>query len=133
VGQVSNLRPISNRPVRLQPNIDAVGNGAQDEILPYKASRRVSWRHVRRREFIQSAGAGALGTIAHAQTRGIPSRPNILCILADDLGYGDLSSYGRPDYRTPVLDGEGIRSTLAQCDRATAQPVMNQFRDLYAA
>jgi arylsulfatase A-like enzyme len=31
-------------------------------------------------------------------------RPNVLFILADDLGYGDLSCYGRPDYDTPVLD-----------------------------
>ena len=28
----------------------------------------------------------------------------MLFILADDLGYGDLSCYGRPDYQTPVLD-----------------------------
>ena len=38
--------------------------------------------------------------------------PNIVFILADDLGYGDLSCYGRPDYRTPVLDAfarQGIK------------------------
>jgi arylsulfatase A-like enzyme len=32
-------------------------------------------------------------------------RPNVLFIMADDLGYADLSCYGRRDYRTPVLDG----------------------------
>ncbi len=33
-----------------------------------------------------------------------PSRPNVLLILVDDLGYGDLSSYGAPDLRTPAID-----------------------------
>lgn len=33
-----------------------------------------------------------------------PSRPNIVYILADDLGYGDLGAYGQRVTRTPVLD-----------------------------
>ncbi|HET7155151.1 MAG TPA: sulfatase-like hydrolase/transferase, partial [Hyphomicrobiaceae bacterium] len=43
-------------------------------------------------------------------------RPNIVFITADDLGYGDLSGYGRADYTTPVLDrlaAEGTRFTQA--------------------
>ena len=32
-------------------------------------------------------------------------RPNIIYIMADDMGYADLSLYGRKDYSTPVLDG----------------------------
>lgn len=42
------------------------------------------------------------------------ARPNILFILADDLGYADLSSYGRRDYETPHLDAlakRGIKLT----------------------
>jgi len=38
-------------------------------------------------------------------------QPNIVFILADDLGWGDLSCHGHPDYKTPNLDrlaGEGI-------------------------
>lgn len=43
-----------------------------------------------------------------------PSRPDIVLIVADNLGYGDLSCYGCPDIRTPNIDriaAEGVRLT----------------------
>ncbi|HWL14881.1 MAG TPA: arylsulfatase [Opitutus sp.] len=43
-----------------------------------------------------------------------PERPNIVFILADDLGYGELGSYGQTKIRTPHLDrlaAEGMRFT----------------------
>lgn len=52
-------------------------------------------------------------------------RPNIVFILADDLGWGDLSCYGRPDYQTPVLDklaGQGLRLTHAYANSSTCSP-----------
>ena len=39
---------------------------------------------------------------SHAQNN--QGRPNIIYIMADDLGYSDLSCYGRKDYQTPNLD-----------------------------
>lgn len=43
-----------------------------------------------------------------------PRKPNIIVILADDLGYGDLSCYGHAKFKTPRLDRmatEGVRMT----------------------
>ena len=48
-------------------------------------------------------------------------RPNIVLILADDLGINDLHCYGREEHRTPNLDrlaGEGIRFTTSYCAQA---------------
>src|SRR6476660_8631783 len=53
------------------------------------------------------------------------SRPNIVFILADDLGWGDLSCYGRPDYRTPNIDQlalQGTRFTDAYSASAVCTP-----------
>jgi arylsulfatase A-like enzyme len=57
----------------------------------------------------RSALAGALGTAALAAARPALAqagarKPNVLYIMADDLGFADLSCYGRRDYATPVLD-----------------------------
>jgi arylsulfatase A len=51
---------------------------------------------------------------AHASLQPAAPRPNILLIQADDLGYGDLSSYGQTYFKTPSLDklaATGIRFT----------------------
>ena len=48
-------------------------------------------------------------------------KPNILFILADDLGYADLSCYGRRDFSTPNIDriaAEGMRFTQAYANSA---------------
>ena len=67
---------------------------------------------------------------ASVATRTQQSRPNILFILADDLGYGDLSCYGRPDYQTPVLDAlarEGIQFTSAYAAAPVCTPTRCAF------
>lgn len=60
-----------------------------------------------------------------ALTPAPSSRPNILLILADDLGYGDLGCYGQQRIATPHLDrlaAEGIRFTQAYAGSTVCAP-----------
>ena len=82
---------------------------------------------VTRREFL-AAGAAVAATAAYEiAAQGVPSKakPNIVFILADDLGWGDLGCYGRPDFKTPVIDGlaaRGVRLTQAYANSSTCSP-----------
>src|SRR5262245_32880211 len=72
---------------------------------------------ISRRRFVQTTAATSLALAgmglarpASAQT----TKPNIVFILADDLGYADVSCYGQRDYTTPSIDRlaiEGLRFT----------------------
>ena len=74
-----------------------------------------------RRKFVQTLAAGTtlFGDLGSAvrplfgQTSAASKkfRPNVVFILADDLGWGDLSCYGRPDYRTPNIDLLALQGT----------------------
>jgi arylsulfatase A-like enzyme len=82
-----------------------------------------------RREFVASAVAASALAGVSPKARGTrkASRPNVLYVMADDLGWGDLSCYGRPDYKTPNLDrlaAEGVRFTQAY----SASPVCTPTR-----
>ncbi len=57
-------------------------------------------------------------------------RPNIVFILADDLGYGDLGCYGAADIRTPFIDGfaaEGVRFTQFYSNGSECTPTRAAF------
>ena len=52
-------------------------------------------------------------------------RPNVIVIMADDLGYGDLSCYGADSFRTPNIDklaAGGVRFTNGYCSASTCTP-----------
>lgn len=74
-----------------------------------------------RRKLMASAGATAV-VGAWAAARGEPAaRPNILFIVADDLGYADLGCYGRRGIATPNIDRlakEGVKLTQAYANSA---------------
>src|SRR3954451_3509257 len=57
-------------------------------------------------------------------------RPNIIYIMTDDMGYGDLSCYGRKDYKTPNLDNlasQGIKIFNAYAAAPVCTPTRAAF------
>lgn len=65
---------------------------------------------------------------ANAQKKN--AQPNIIFILCDDMGYGDLGCYGQPFIRTPHIDAmasEGIRFTQAYAGSPVSAPSRASF------
>lgn len=54
-----------------------------------------------------------------------PARPNVVLIITDDVGYGDIGSYGAPDIRTPNIDRlakNGVRFTDFYANGSSCTP-----------
>ncbi|MDI2112026.1 sulfatase family protein [Commensalibacter nepenthis] len=64
-------------------------------------------------------------------------QPNIIFILADDLGYGDISCFGNPGYTTPAIDrlaNEGVRmirsyANSAVCSATRTALITGRYQD----
>ena len=55
----------------------------------------------------------------------VPQRPNVILLVADDVGYGDLSPYGEPTVHTPQVNrlaASGLRFTDAHAVASTSTP-----------
>lgn len=77
-------------------------------------------------------GFAAVG-LSSSQQQGqtlAPTRPNVVLIMSDDMGYADLGSYGSTDIRTPNLDRlarEGARLTDAYANGVLCSPTRAAF------
>lgn len=79
-----------------------------------------------RRTFLRMAASASASIFASAAAAQTPAaKPNIIVILADDLGYGDTGPYGATKVKTPNLERLAARSQLftnAYCSSATCTP-----------
>ena len=99
-----------------------------------------------RRQFVKTLGLGAGSLAFQGCTNGLGAvsskafgnKPNIVVILVDDLGYGDLCCYGADDMRTPHVDGlvsQGIRfdhfyANCPVCSPTRASLLTGKYPDL---
>jgi arylsulfatase A len=64
-------------------------------------------------------------TFASLHAQPSPARPNIVLIITDDVGYGDIGSYGGPDIKTPNIDSlakAGTRFTQFYANGSSCTP-----------
>jgi arylsulfatase A-like enzyme len=75
-----------------------------------------------------------------AQAPAAGARPNVVLIITDDVGYGDIGSYGAPDIKTPNIDSlarDGVRLTdfyanAALCSPTRAGLVSGRYQQRFA-
>jgi len=78
-----------------------------------------------RRSFMGSAAGAAAGMALGSRPRASAKKPNIIIIMADDLGYGDLGCYGSRAIATPNLDSmarQGVKLTSFFSSAAVCSP-----------
>ena len=91
---------------------------------------KVKHPYCTRRDFLKAAtlGAASVALYGCADTpdgSAVHRRPNIVFIMADDLGYGDLGCYGQKLIKTPNIDrmaSEGMRFTQCYAGAAVCAP-----------
>ncbi len=83
---------------------------------------------MQRRDFLKTVAMTAAGLpllFGRRGTAGTGERPNVVFILADDLGYADLGCYGQKKIRTPNIDrlaAEGMRFTESYSGNPVCAP-----------
>ncbi|MHC4521018.1 MAG: sulfatase-like hydrolase/transferase, partial [Planctomycetota bacterium] len=84
---------------------------------------------MRRRDFLRTIGLGTASLAAFSFSRlgqaAARKKPNVVFILADDLGYAEVGCYGQKKIRTPHIDAlaaEGLRFTQAYSGNPVCAP-----------
>jgi arylsulfatase A len=89
---------------------------------------------INRRQFVKAVGLGAtflsmpdcLGVGRQSSAKSLNNKPNIVLIMADDLGYECLGCYGGKSYKTPVLDN--LAATGMRFEHCYSQPLCTPSR-----
>ncbi|NLH41543.1 MAG: sulfatase-like hydrolase/transferase, partial [Planctomycetes bacterium] len=94
---------------------------------------------ISRRDFLKLLGAASLTPWPNGARADAPgAKPNVLVILVDDLGYGDLSCYGATDLKSPNIDrlvASGMRidpfyANCPVCSPTRASLLSGRYPDL---
>src|SRR6187397_1396894 len=82
----------------------------------------------------RAVGGAPADAVALRTSAAAAPRPNILLVVADDLGRGELGSYGQKTLRTPVLDAlaaDGLRFDQAYATPTCAPTRFSLFTGLH--
>ena len=81
---------------------------------------------------------GFLSAAPVAAQPATPAKPNVVLIVTDDVGYGDIGSYGAPDAKTPNIDSlarDGVRLTdfyaAPQCTPTRAALISGRYQQRF--
>jgi arylsulfatase A-like enzyme len=77
-----------------------------------------------------SLNCALVALVLATPTAQAPLRPNIVMVIMDDLGYGDVGSYGAPDAKTPNIDRlarEGVKFTDFYANHSDCSPTRTAF------
>ena len=79
-----------------------------------------------------------LSAVSAAAQTPSPPKPNVVLIVTDDVGYGDLGSYGAPDIKTPNIDSlarDGVKLTdfyaAPQCTPTRAALISGRYQQRF--
>src|SRR5689334_18134049 len=96
---------------------------------------------IRARSLLVATGFVAIAAaVVTLRGQSVAQKPNVLLIITDDVGYGDIGSYGAPDIKTPNIDSlahDGTRLTdfyanAANCSPTRTALVTGRYQQRYA-